>query len=86
MNTTAYVDKTYCPYGDWLAALKESYPLETVKLGGQSNVIKILTKRFLPYVKEELTLLPFAKKSTLKAKPEFHINSLSPLPTSTQQQ
>ncbi len=40
-----------------------------MKLSEADNVVKILTKRFLPNVKEELTLLPFAKSSGLKAKP-----------------
>jgi len=68
-----------------LAAIKENYPLDSVKLSKSSNVIKILAKRFLPNVKEELTLLPFAKNSTLKTKPEFHINSLDPLPETNNQ-
>ncbi len=44
------------------------YPLDSVKLNEADNVVKILAKRFLPNVKEELTILPFAKSSGLKTK------------------
>jgi hypothetical protein len=59
------VDKIFCPYSDWAEALDKVYPLGSIKLSESSNIIKILAKKFLPHAKEELTLLPYTKRSGL---------------------